>query len=56
MKRLSAISVLNKIQPSHRLVNSNESEEKPKQSYLEKPKKIKPITKNQTSFFYSNIL
>lgn len=56
MKRLTALSILNKIQPSHRFVNTNESDEKPKQSYLEKPKKIKPITKNQTSFFYSNIL
>ena len=48
-----AIPKLNII-PAYRLIATNDEKEKPKQSYLEKPKNKKPEIRNQPIFFYAN--
>jgi hypothetical protein len=55
MRKVITVGMLGKLKvlPSYEFRTSGESEEKPKQSYLEKKKIIKPDTQKQTRFFYS---
>ena len=54
--KLAVTNIIKKVKilPAFEIRNNGEQEEKPKQSYLEKTKKRKPNTKNQTTFFYSS--
>lgn len=56
MRKLFTVGMIGKMRvlPSYEFRTSGESEEKPKQSYLEKKKIRKPDTQKQPSFFYAS--
>lgn len=56
MRKLFTAGMLGKLKviPSYEFRTSGESEEKPKQSDLEKKKIRKPDTQKQPSFFYAS--